>query len=181
MLGKGVFPSWGDLRSPAATKENHSEVVMQSVFSFLCFGFIGCFFILMGVLGLRHDRFYKKFGKKLDCFVEDFEEDREDYYSKYSPQNTIAVYYVTVKLLGSEDTITIKTYNYKAKRFKEAKFAEIYYIDDPDLYQKASKRGEIVEEAKFTFDLNGKTQFIVGMIGAAIFFAVGIWAFLYFR
>ncbi|MDR0991919.1 MAG: hypothetical protein LBL87_03360 [Ruminococcus sp.] len=153
---------------------------MQSVFLLIVFGLFGLFFVLMGVLGLRHDYFYRKYGKKLDCFVEDFETDREDYYSDYTPQKTIAVYYVTLKLPDSDDTITVKTYNYKAKRFNEAKFAEIYYIDDPEVFQKVSKHGEIVEEAKFTFDLKGKAQFIAGMIGAVVFFAVGIWAYFYF-
>jgi hypothetical protein len=152
----------------------------MALFSLFGFGLIGGLCLLAGILGNKRTRFYKKNGRKIECFVTDFEIGSAPYYSQYTFENSIPKYFVTLKLPDSDELILIETLNTKAKRFKDVKFAEIYYITDPDIVEKAKERDEKFSAGVFAFDLSGKGPLIASIIGASVFFAIGIWAFFYF-
>jgi hypothetical protein len=152
-------------------------VEFYSIFFFI---FIGLLFLLIGILAGKYAQFYKKNGRKIECFVTDFEIGSAPYYGQYTPQDTIPKYIVTLKIPDSDDIIVVESVNRKAKRYSDVKFAEIYYIDDPNIIEKAQLRDKTVTAGKFTFDLSGKGSIIASAVIAGVFFAAGIFFFVYF-
>jgi hypothetical protein len=152
----------------------------MSLFTLFGFGLMGTLFLLIGIFGRRYTRFYKKNGRKIECFVTDFEIGSAPYYGQYTFEDSIPKYIVTLKIPDTDDTIVVESTNRKAKRYKDVKFAEIYYIDDPDIIEKAKERDQTKTAGKFTFDLSGRGSIIASAVIAGVFFAAGIWGFFYY-
>jgi hypothetical protein len=152
----------------------------MALFTLFGFGLIGGLFLVTAIFGRKEARFYKKNGQKIECFVTDFEIGSVPYISQYTWESEIPKYFVTLKLPDSDDLILIETLNTKAKRYKDVKFAEIYYIADRDIVEKEQERDEKFSAGKFVFDLSGKGSLIASLIGASVFFAAAIVGFFYY-
>jgi hypothetical protein len=149
-------------------------------FSLVGMGLIGAFFIFLGVVGSKTDRFYKEHGRKIFCRVVGFEIGTEPYFGQYTFESTIPKYIVSVKLPESDEIITLETTDRRGKRYETEKYAEIYYIDDADMLSRVKTIGKPLRQAKFAFEMNGKGGIISTVIASGVVFAMGIAAFIYF-